>query len=204
MRNTGNRNTGDWNTGDRNTGDRNTGNWNTGDWNTGDWNTGNCNTGNCNTGNWNTGNWNSINLSTGFFNTIETDDVMIFNKNYSRKKWEQLDKPQFLYFGLTEWVSQSDMTKAEKEENPSCKEAGGYLRKYEYKEAFKKSWDESNKEDRAKVFNLPNFDADVFKEISGIDVNEKDNSDKINELKKSQEQLLKQVEEIKKQIEGLR
>ena len=224
MSNTGNWNTGDWNTGDSNTGNcntgnRNTGNWNTGDWNTGDSNTGNCNTGNrntgnwntgdwntgnWNTGNWNTGNWNQCDNETGFFNTEQSGDIRIFNNQYSREKWNELDKPSFIYFCLTEWISQSDMTEKEMEENPSYKITEGYLKEYEYKEAFKKSYDAASNEDKKKVFNLPNFDAKIFKEISGIDVTINDNTDKIEDLLKAQKELLSKAEEIKKQIEELK
>ena len=62
------------------------------------------------------------------------------------------------------------MTTAEEKENPSFKTTGGYLKTYKYKDAFKKSWDNAETSDRLKVFDLPNFDADIFKEISGIDV----------------------------------
>jgi hypothetical protein len=212
-RNTGDRNTGDWNTGNSNTGDCNTGYcntgyWNTGDRNTGNWNTGYCNTGDRNTGYWNTGdrntgNWNNCNFETGYFNTTQSDDVRIFNKSYPREKWESLDKPDFLYFNLTEWIRSEDMTDKEKEENPTHETTCGYLRKYEYKEAFKESWDEASKEDRKKVFNLPNFDADILLEISGIDVRKDDNSDKIKTLIEAQKELVEKAAEIQKQIEGL-
>ena len=44
---------------------------------------------------------------------------------------------------------------------------------YEYKEAFKRSYEKASKEDREKVKSLPNFDADIFYEISWIRVDEK-------------------------------
>ncbi|MEE9352561.1 MAG: pentapeptide repeat-containing protein [Thiotrichaceae bacterium] len=189
-----NRNTGDSNTGDSNTGSSNTGSSNTGDRNTGDWNTGSSNT----------GYWNNCNYETGFFNTIQSDTVRIFNKEYSREEWNNLDKPDFIYFDITEWIHSEDMTDKEKEDNPTHETTCGYLRKYEYKEAFKKSWDEADKEDRKKVFNLPNFDAEIFLEISGIDVSKDDNSDKIEKLKAAQKDLIDKANEIKKQIEELK
>ncbi|MCE6993101.1 pentapeptide repeat-containing protein, partial [Dyadobacter sp. CY323] len=150
------RNTGDWNTGYRNTGD-----WNTGDRNTGDWNTGDRNT-----GDWNTGDWN-----TGFFNTITPDDVLIFNKPCSRQEWDNADKPNFLYFSVTEWIYESEMTDEEKVKYPTFFTTGGYLKKYNYKEAFQKAYNSASKTEQDKLKMLPNFDADVFFEISGIKVN---------------------------------
>ena len=166
-----NTNTGNWNTGNSNTGNRNTGYSNTGYWNTGSWNTGYSNTG-CN----NTGNWNACDHETGAFNTKQSDTIRVFNKDCSRKEWLEADKPEFLYFNLTEWVREEDMTDQEKEDNETFHTTGGYLKSYDYKEAFQKSWDEADAEDRAKLFKLPNFDAEVFKEISGIDVTEKTKS----------------------------
>ena len=88
----------------------------------------------------------------------------------SKKDWENCDKPAFIYFQLSVWVTVAEMTNKEKEDNPTYLHTDGYLKSKEYKEAFKESYDKASKEDRAKVFNLPNFNADKFLEISGIDV----------------------------------
>ncbi len=64
------------------------------------------------------------------------------------------------------------MTDQEKKYNPSCETTGGYLKVYEYQEAWRIAWDNATDEDKELLYKLPNFDADVFKEISGIDVNE--------------------------------
>ncbi len=151
-------NMGIYNTGHHNTGDGNTGHWNTGHWNTGDGNTGHHNT-----GHWNTGDWN-----TGFFNTITPDEILIFNKICKRSDWERCEKPDFIYFPVTELVILSNMTEQEKSEHPESKITGGYLRTMGYKEAFQKSYNEADEEDRKKIENLPNFNANIFYEISGI------------------------------------
>ena len=171
-KNTGDLNTGNKNTGDLNTGDLNTGNLNTGDLNTGDLNTGNKNTGDLNTGNLNTGNWNVTNYETGFFNTIQSDTVRVFNKDALRSDWEKAKKPNFIYFALTKGIFESEITDAEKIEQPTFHYCDGYLKRYDYKEAFKKSWDDATTEDRELIKYLPNFDADVFFDISGIRVND--------------------------------
>ena len=178
--NTGNRNTGDWNTGNRNTGywntgNRNTGYWNTGDWNTGYWNTGNrntgyWNTGNRNTGDWNTGDWNTGNRNTGYFNTKTPKTIKAFGKKCLLVDWENAKKPNCLYFSLTKWIYESEMSDVEKQENPSFSCTGGYLKKFDYKEAFTKSVKETSKEERDLIRALPNFDADTFLEISGVDL----------------------------------
>ena len=132
-------------------------------------NTGSLNTGNWNTGNWNTGNWNTGNRNTGYLNTIEPADYLFFNKPCSIPR-EDLEFPQFFYFDLTEWVYESDMTDEEKAENPTYKTAGGYLKSKEYKEAWREAWDKADDEDRRKCLSLPNWDNEIFREISGIDV----------------------------------
>jgi len=175
-RNTGNRNTGDsntgnWNTGNRNTGYLNTGDSNTGNRNTGDSNTGNRNTGNRNTGNRNTGNWNTGNRNTGYLNTNEPT-VRIFNKD-SGLAFSDISIPDFFYFETSIWIYGCDMSDKEKEDNPSYKCVDGYLKTLDYKEAWRNSWDKAGEDDREKLFKLPNFNAEIFKEISGIDVNYK-------------------------------
>ena len=173
--NTGNKNAGDWNTGDWNTGDWNTGDWNTGDWNTGDWNTGNKNTGNKNTGNKNTGDWNSTDFSTGCFNTKE-EKIRLFNK---RSKWTYRDWKCSSARDLmcdcphtkTVWINEKYMTDSEKEENSTWKRTGGYLKTIEVtNEDKQKWWDNLDDEEQEEIKSLPNFDKEIFKEITGIEV----------------------------------
>ena len=68
------------------------------------------------------------------------------------------------------------MTDQEKVDHKDFHVTGGYLKTLEYKEAWQKAWDGADTEDREKIFNLPNFDAEVFKELTGIDVNKDDKS----------------------------
>jgi len=148
-----------------NTGDRNTGYWNTGYCNTGDWNTGDRNTGYCNTG--------------------QPDTVRIFN-NEADVKREDINFPKFFYYELTEWICDSDMTDKEKDAYPSYVTCGGYLKSYTDKQAWRNSWDKTDEEDRRKCFDLPNWSNEIFKEISGIDV-EKELNETPNKDNKPQE-----------------
>ena len=66
------------------------------------------------------------------------------------------------------------MTDEEKKSDPEFHVRGGYLKTLEYKEAFQASYAKTSQEDKDKLLKLPNFDAEVFKEISGIDVTEKE------------------------------
>ena len=175
--NTGNENTGDWNTGNENTGDWNTGNENTGNENTGDWNTGDRNAGDRNTGNENTGDWNSTDFSTGCFNTKE-EKIRLFNK---RSKWTYRDWRCSSARDLmcdcpcikTVWISEKYMTDSEKEENPTWEYTGGYLKTVEATDKDKQEWwDNLDDEEREEVMRLPNFDKEIFKKITGIEVKE--------------------------------
>lgn len=171
--NTGNWNTGNRNTGNRNTGNRNTGNWNTGDCNTGNRNTGDGNTGNRNTGDGNTGNWNAGDWNTGFFSTV-TPKADLFEKPTDLTHEQVLDLPgmQVLNNAYENnwWVFSKDMTEEEKEQHPEHETAGGYLKTVPFKTACRMMWDKLDAADRQKVLDLPNFDARIFKEVTGIEV----------------------------------
>ena len=183
-RNAGDCNTGDKNTGDRNTGNRNTGNWNTGNWNTGNWNTGNWNTGNWNTGNWNTGDmntgdmntgdWNKVSYSSGCFNTDEQKMIM-FNKpcDWTLRDWFDCKAKRLLDQipkKVVEWVQLSDMSDEEKIVHSTCKTTGGYLKVLDKSECAQLWWDALPEEDKQVILALPNFDADIFEECTGIRV----------------------------------
>ena len=70
-------------------------------------------------------------------------------------------------FILTEWV---DYTDEEKQSDKTKELIGGYLKKYDYKEACAKWWTNMSEENREIVKQIPNFDADKFFEITGIRV----------------------------------
>lgn len=169
-------NTGEENTGDRNSGDRNSGNCNSGHWNSGHGNSGNRNSGHWNSGNWNSGYRNSgdensgygnkTNRETGIFNTTE-GTLRLFNKP-TDLKWDDIDHPNFYEFCLNKWITESEMTDAEKKADPQFSVRGGYLKTYTWKEAWANYWRDTDEEDRRRVLNLPNFSWDVFTEITGI------------------------------------
>ena len=172
-RNSGKRNSGDGNSGKRNSGKRNSGNGNSGYRNSGDWNSGNGNSGSFNSGyrnsgDGNSGDWNSGDGNSGFFNTNEPF-VRMFNKDTKLKKYE-IDIPLFCYFDLTVWVSHDTATEKEKKDhNEEIKTCGGFLKTLDYKEAWRLAWNKASKEEHLEMLKLPNWDNEVFKEISGID-----------------------------------
>ena len=175
-RNSGNCNSGYWNSGNCNSGYWNSGNCNSGNcnsgyWNSGYWNSGYWNSGNCNSGNRNSGYWNSCNRSTGLFNTKERT-ITIFNKDSgmtfdeaAQTKWFRLLNKYKL--DLTQWI---EYTEEEKKESVFRQCIGGYLKKYTYKEACANWWNQYTDDEKQIIMTMPNFDADVFEEITGIDV----------------------------------
>ena len=146
---------------------------NTGNWNTGNRNTGSCNTGNCNTGNCNTGNWNRTNFSTGFFNT-ETQPVYAFNKqlDISRDEFCSCKGICVLNWNYEDhwWIYANNMTDDEKKAHPEFETTGGYLKSVDFTTACQMMWDNLDDDDKQAVREIPNFDATVFEEITGIRV----------------------------------
>ena len=167
-RNSGDCNSGDRNSGDRNSGNRNSGNRNSGNYNSGSRNSGNYNSGNWNSGNYNSGNWNSGNWNSGFFNSDEPC-VRMFNKMTTYKR-KDIKIPFWCFFNLTVWVSHDTATEEEKTEHKAEIEiCGGFLKKINYKDAWRIAWNKASIEERKELFDLPNWDNQVFKEITGID-----------------------------------
>ena len=187
INNTGYGNSGDRNSGDRSSGDRNSGHWNSGSWNSGSWNSGDRSSGDRNSGHWNSGSWNSGHGNSGSWNSgygnscsrssgifcTESHPVFSFNKP-TDKKWNEIDHPLFYHFHLTKWISESEMTDAEKVEQKDFHVRGGYLKKFEWAEAWANYWRDSDEAEKKRVLGLPNFDADIFFEITGIDVRKKE------------------------------
>ena len=149
---------------------------NTGKGNTGFCNSGNRNSGNRNSGDWNSGMFNACNHANGLFNT-KSPKISIFNKQtkmtyeeFQEKYPEAYNLLYYSRFRLIQWVCECDMTPEEKEAHPEYKVQEGYLKAYTYKEACQKMWDGFSKTERNKIKKLPNFDKNIFKEITGIEV----------------------------------
>ena len=173
--NTGNCNTGNCNTGDRNTGNCNTGNCNTGNRNTGDRNTGDRNTGDCNTGNRNTGDWNKSSFNTGCFNTVE-QKIMLFNKqsDMTYRDWCKSDARYLLNQipkDVVEWIYSDNMTDEEKEQHPTYKTTDGYLKKLDETKCGQLWWDSLSNHQKNIIKAIPNFDAEIFFQCTGIKTN---------------------------------
>ena len=173
-RNSGNYNSGDYNSGYYNSGYYNSGDYNSGYYNSGDYNSGYYNSGNYNSGYYNSGNYNSGDYSNGFFNTKE-HEVFIFdqpsNMTFSQfknsKYFDALTSEPLI---LTEWTEYTDH---EKKNDKSKELIGGYLKRYEYKEACQTWWNKLTKENKKIIVSIPNFDAEIFEKITGINIAKK-------------------------------
>ena len=157
-----------------NTGKACTGRWNSGDWNSGDQNSGNWNSGNRNSGNRNSGDWNATSFSNGCFNTV-SPKIYMFNKptDWTFERWfncrarrllNDIDDCQL------EYVYLSAMTDEEKAAHPEAETTGGYLKERTTADNAWKWWAGLSAADRNVILSLPNFDAAIFREITGIDV----------------------------------
>ena len=166
MSNSGNRNSGNRNSGNWNSGDRNSGNWNSGDWNSGNWNS----------GNWNSGDWNRSSYNNGCFMTVKPV-IMLFNKptDWTIEDWWNSDA-RYIMCNCptectgTEYVWSSDMTDEEKKAHPEHTTTGGYLKEVKHEADRQKWWDDLSDRRKQTVMSLPNFDADIFFECTGIRV----------------------------------
>ena len=202
-RNSGNRNSGDCNSGNRNSGNCNSGNWNSGDcnsgnWNSGNWNSGDCNSGDCNSGNRNSGNWNSgdcnsgnrnsgdcnsgdwnsTNFSSGCFNT-EEQKIHLFNKpsDWTYRDWFNSDARYLLNQiprDVVEWIWSSDMTDEEKESHPEHETTDGYLKVLDESDCAQIWWDGLSQIEKRIIRSIPNFDKEIFSEITGIKLESED------------------------------
>lgn len=155
------------NTGIDNTGRQNSGNYNSGHGNSGNYNSGCRNSGHCNSGYHNSGHYNSGDCNSGFFNTDEPN-VRMFNKDTGKKRSE-INIP-FIDISVTQWITAIHMTDTEKKANPQFHVAGGYLKKRSYKDAWREAWSNLDVNTKQRFLELPNFDANLFLEITGVDV----------------------------------
>lgn len=113
------------------------------------------------------GNWN-----TGCFMTIEPE-IMMFNKpsHWTYGDWLSSDARFLLNQipkNVVEWIYEEDMTDEEKAAYPTYKATGGYLKALKEFESAQIWWDGLPDQDKLTIKSLPNFDADIFEQCTGI------------------------------------
>lgn len=73
---------------------------------------------------------------------------------------------------ILEYVYFSNMTDDEKAAHPEAKTTGGYLKTLDNTECAVMWWNRLSNNQKAIITAIPNFDKEIFKEITGIDVDE--------------------------------
>ena len=136
--------------------------------------TGLCNTGNRNTGNRNTGDWNKSSFNNGCFMT-EEPKIMLFNKpsDWTYRDWLNSDAHYLLNQipkNVIEWVWSENMTDEEKAAYPTHETTGGYIKVLDESDCGQLWWDSLSEHNRNVIRALPNFDAAIFEQCTGIKV----------------------------------
>jgi hypothetical protein len=101
----------------------------------------------------------------------------MFNKETSLEFWS-ISFPNYFYFDCIpvylERIEKKNMTKDEKDKNPNYYAMWWYLKKTDNEKDLKhwrkKARDWASHEDKMKTFDLPNFDADIFEEITWLQI----------------------------------
>ena len=142
--------------------------------NTGKGCTGLCNSGDCNSGDCNSGDWNKCSFSNGCFNTV-SPKIYLFNKpsEWTYQDWLNSEARYLLNQipgDVLEYIYLSDMTDEEKAEHPEAETTGGYLKILDNSECAVIWWRGLSDRQKAVITAIPNFDKEIFKQITGIDV----------------------------------
>ena len=139
-------------------------------------NTGKSCSGLCNSGDCNSGDWNKTNFSNGCFNTVEPK-IFLFNKpsDWTFRQWRESIACDLLsripYPGsMLEYIWLSNMTDEEKAAHPEAQTTGGYLKVLERRESNQVWWDRLCDNEKDAIMQLPNFDKDIFQEITEIKI----------------------------------
>ena len=133
-----------------------------------------CNSGNCNSGNRNSGDWNSGNCNSGVF--CSDSKIKIFDKesDWTIEDWYNSKARTVMYYcpcSYSYFVYAGNMTVEEKARHPEHETIGGYVKVITVTDEDKqKWWDSLTEDEKQAVYDLPNFDADKFKQCTGIKV----------------------------------
>lgn len=137
-------------------------------------NIGKANAGLCNSGDYNSGDYNKTNFSSGCFNTKESK-ILMFNKpsDWTFRDWWNSEARYLLnriQKNVLEWIWSDDMTDQEKEDHPEYKTTGGYMKELDESECGQIWWNSLTDREKNIIKSLPNFDAKIFEEITGIHI----------------------------------
>lgn len=130
------------------------------------------NTGRGCTGMVNTGDWNTA----GCFN-IANQKIYLFDKpsEWTYTDWLYSEARDLMLLMPTdglEWIHTADMTAEDRAEHPEAETTGGVLRRADKSGKREKWWKLLDDRQRKVIMSIPNFDKEIFKEITGIDVDD--------------------------------
>jgi len=108
----------------------------------------------------------------------------VFNKDVSDKEYKKIKDSLDIKIKLTEWIKQDD---------------GGYLKVYEYEEAWRNWIEESTEEQRQAILDIPQFDEKIFKEITGLIKKDLQG----NKESKKKKELIAKAEELKEKADEM-
>jgi len=138
-----------YNSGKNNSGRRNSGNYNSGYFNSGNYNYGDHNSGDYNFGDHNFGDYNHNQFNYGNFNYgYHSNKFYCFDQPCSPEIWEKAKLPEFLKF-IPDWS-------------------------LSYKNNFRKAWKTASETDKKLLEKLPNFNWEIFTDITGIEKSERE------------------------------
>lgn len=126
----------------------------------------------------------------------------IFNVDVSESQFnDALKTVGIIKISHTRWIEEKDMSRDDKKKYSDYKTLGGCLKQISYEEAWQNWWDEATSSQKNAILDLKQFDAEIFKEITGIEVG-KENSKKRELLKKAQE-LIDKAKELQEQAKEM-
>ena len=116
----------------------------------------------------------------------EEQKIMFFNKpsDWTYNDWLRSDARYLLNRipkNVVEWIYSEDMTDEEKAEHPTHETTGGYLKVLDESECSQIWWDGLSEYHRDIIRSLPNFDATIFEQCTGIKVKKEESEDDENE-----------------------
>lgn len=98
----------------------------------------------------------------------------IFNVQVTKGEYEKAIGGKVNFeLPIAKWIDKEKMNDEEKKNNSSWKETGGYLKTLSWNDAWLEGWANASQEFKDWVFSLPNFSPEVFKSITGLNINEK-------------------------------
>lgn len=107
----------------------------------------------------------------------EEPKIMMFNKpsDWTYRDWLNSDARYLLNQipkNVVEWIYSSDMTDEEKAAHPEHETTGGYLKILDESECGQIWWGGLFDWKKDIIKSLPNFDADIFYQCTGIKIDE--------------------------------